>query len=314
MARLRRLDVTQRLIHLPSDCTIGRSSSCELMLTQPEVSSRQAAIRYAARWILQDLASRNGTFYNGRRLNASETVHLAVDDVISFATPEAGWRVLCVKEPQPMVMDVEAPHLGFRTLCPVDDHVAADDCELPVRGLCRQEDRWYVTHADGGTEELEEGRLLELDGHRYQVALAAPVPETVTQPLEDVGSSQIEAGRYELAVSRNEEQASLNATIAGRQFLLQNKVCLCLLARLAALRIKHVGEGCSEKNAGWIDTPEAIKSFGYAGPEQLTLDVHRARECFRQIGVANPNQIIARRRGSLRVGVPSHRLLVNAWS
>ncbi len=72
------------------DMLIGRSSSCDLVLQDPNVSRRHAQLFFReGRWILVDLDSTNGTYINGVRVHRSEllpgdflalgTEHLQVD-------------------------------------------------------------------------------------------------------------------------------------------------------------------------------------------------------------------------------------------
>jgi hypothetical protein len=52
---------------------IGRSRSCDIVLEDSEVSRRHARLIHRdGRWVLQDLASTNGTHLNGRRVGRCE--------------------------------------------------------------------------------------------------------------------------------------------------------------------------------------------------------------------------------------------------
>jgi pilus assembly protein CpaF len=57
----------------PHELVIGRSSNCDVVITDPTVSRRHARlILREGRWILQDLASTNGSHLNGRRVGRCE--------------------------------------------------------------------------------------------------------------------------------------------------------------------------------------------------------------------------------------------------
>jgi hypothetical protein len=59
---------------------IGRSRSCDIVLEDPNVSRRHARLIHRdGRWVLQDLASTNGTHLNGRRVGRCE---LRVGDLL----------------------------------------------------------------------------------------------------------------------------------------------------------------------------------------------------------------------------------------
>jgi hypothetical protein len=51
---------------------IGRSSRCDVVLSDPTISRRHARLIFRdGRWVVQDLASTNGTILNGRRVGRS---------------------------------------------------------------------------------------------------------------------------------------------------------------------------------------------------------------------------------------------------
>jgi pSer/pThr/pTyr-binding forkhead associated (FHA) protein len=57
----------------PHELVVGRSSNCDIIITDPTVSRRHARlILREGRWILQDLASTNGSHLNGRRVGRCE--------------------------------------------------------------------------------------------------------------------------------------------------------------------------------------------------------------------------------------------------
>lgn len=66
----------------PRTCVVGRSSSCDVVLTDPAVSRRHALISVRAdRCSIRNLASLNGTFVNGCPVT---TAVLHAGDVVSF--------------------------------------------------------------------------------------------------------------------------------------------------------------------------------------------------------------------------------------
>ncbi len=56
--------------------TVGRSSSNDVVLDDPAVSRRHAALeRLAAGWSIHDLGSRNGTYVNGEPLERERPLY-----------------------------------------------------------------------------------------------------------------------------------------------------------------------------------------------------------------------------------------------
>jgi hypothetical protein len=57
----------------PHELVLGRSSRCDLVLADLSVSRRHARLFFRdGKWVLQDLASTNGTAVNGRRVGRCE--------------------------------------------------------------------------------------------------------------------------------------------------------------------------------------------------------------------------------------------------
>jgi hypothetical protein len=57
----------------PHELIVGRHRACDVVLSDPSVSRRHARLIYRdARWVLQDLASTNGTVVNGRPVGRCE--------------------------------------------------------------------------------------------------------------------------------------------------------------------------------------------------------------------------------------------------
>jgi DNA-binding response OmpR family regulator len=79
-------------------CTIGRSVTCDIVITQRQTVSRLHAKieRKGPRYVLRDASSANGTFVNGSRIY--EPHLLGDDDVIGLGTPTA---LLRFSDPDP---------------------------------------------------------------------------------------------------------------------------------------------------------------------------------------------------------------------
>jgi pSer/pThr/pTyr-binding forkhead associated (FHA) protein len=69
-----------------SELVVGRSSSCDLVLRNLNVSRPHARLFFReGKWILQDLESTNGTYINGTRVRRSE---LRAGDILWMATEQ----------------------------------------------------------------------------------------------------------------------------------------------------------------------------------------------------------------------------------
>jgi pSer/pThr/pTyr-binding forkhead associated (FHA) protein len=74
--------------------TVGRDEACELVLDDPEVSRKHACLEPLpdGRVTIRDLGSRNGTYVNGRQVQAGllkggEEVRIGQTVLISFLEP-----------------------------------------------------------------------------------------------------------------------------------------------------------------------------------------------------------------------------------
>lgn len=60
----------------PSGAVIGRSSSCEIVLEDPNASRRHAAVRRSGgEWVVEDLGSTNGVRLNGSPIRSAQQLH-----------------------------------------------------------------------------------------------------------------------------------------------------------------------------------------------------------------------------------------------
>src|SRR5262245_1229387 len=83
MGKLKQRSSGRELILFPEH-VVGRSGIASLRLELPLVSSQHAVIRWTgARWEVRDLASRNGTTVNGKRLASGESVALGAGDALT---------------------------------------------------------------------------------------------------------------------------------------------------------------------------------------------------------------------------------------
>ncbi len=102
MAYLKLLDLTTEQATELRDpvARLGRSPDCAIVPGGPSaavVSAAHAELRHAGgEWQLVDLASRNGTFLNGRRLPTPATLHPG--DVIALGERGPRWSVVAVRE------------------------------------------------------------------------------------------------------------------------------------------------------------------------------------------------------------------------
>jgi pSer/pThr/pTyr-binding forkhead associated (FHA) protein len=68
---------------LAGPTVVGRQPDCDLMIDEPYVSGEHAELSNSGgRWFVRDLASTNGTFLNGHRVEGYADIHPG--DVVQF--------------------------------------------------------------------------------------------------------------------------------------------------------------------------------------------------------------------------------------
>jgi len=88
---------------LGGSCVVGRAPGCEIRIEDASVSREHARLsEEEGRWVLVDLASRNGTFVNGRRVTRAP---LAPGDEIGLGRVRV--RFTLPSPPPPPVLDEE---------------------------------------------------------------------------------------------------------------------------------------------------------------------------------------------------------------
>ncbi|WP_255771704.1 FHA domain-containing protein [Pseudarthrobacter sulfonivorans] len=97
----------------PRVLTIGRSRSCDVTLDDPLVSRRHAVVDIAGQAMLRDAGSFNGTFLNGKRVEAATPLHPG--DLIGVGTSTLTWDGSGVASPTPARPVFSARHLEITT-------------------------------------------------------------------------------------------------------------------------------------------------------------------------------------------------------
>lgn len=105
----------QRVFVDQPEFVIGRDEGCELVIADRQVSRRHARIRHEdAGYVLEDLGSKNGTFVNGKELDAprllqdGDEVQIALCCKLAFVDAEATAPVLFEEPVLGLQMDLES--------------------------------------------------------------------------------------------------------------------------------------------------------------------------------------------------------------
>jgi len=136
MAVLRGVD---REIELPDRCLVGRSRSCDLVLTTRDVSSEHAVLNWCAtHWELRDLGSRNGTHIGEQRLAAGGRAPLAAGARLQFGRESPPWVLVDAGGPRAMAVALVGGERrfaegGYLVLPGAEEPVLAADLAADLR-------------------------------------------------------------------------------------------------------------------------------------------------------------------------------------
>jgi hypothetical protein len=286
---------------------IGRAASAQLRIGLPSVSSQHAVISWSSSgWCIRDLASRNGTYLNGKRLpHEARTVRLSKDDELTFAEPDESWLLWDDAAPSAQLSDERGDVIelspGASTGVPSDDAPLAFVLE---DGTC-----WYLESAHGERTELCDGQLVAIGQRRYLVHLPE-VSTSTPEAGEPAPDATIARVRLRIRVAANEEAAALEVELAGRSHAFPLRAHFYLLAILARQRIADSARRDLQRE-GWVSVERAMQELGLAAPESVAVLAHRCRKALERIGCRDTPRLIERQRGGLlRLGVPAEQCWV----
>ncbi|MEY4576843.1 MAG: hypothetical protein RL701_1546 [Pseudomonadota bacterium] len=300
----RRSDTDRNAITLMASHMIGRDRENHTAIERPSISGQHALFSWnGSGWRVRDLGSRNGTYVNGRLLQARENAAIAAGDEIAFAERDEVWAVLNAHPPTPTLISL----VGAAPMVLVDGggfflaH-ADDDSSWNVFYAAGN---WYLEDQLGTRRVIDNDDRVELDGHVYRVSLPAGSAETRDAHAPPV-EARLENAHMTIQVSTDEETAAITLDLGQRRYDFEARAHLYLLAYLARAR-QADADGTT---GGWVYTEKAVRDLQLSCGTQLSVHVFRCRS---ELGsaIANPADVVDRsRRGLLRIGLSADRLVV----
>lgn len=289
MARLR--DLEGSLHFLDASHVVGRSRSAQTVLTAADVSAHHLAVNWnGTEWTVRDLASRNGTWVDGRPIGAGEVVGLKLGSVLGVGSPSASLTLVEDGPPCARATSGETSVEGgpdLLALPSADDPVVLFQLDPEVG--------WTVSE---GEESRPVGSGVEVaaDGRRWRISLPEPVVGTV--------DARRPAATGDLAlrfrVSGDEEYVELTAVVGGQAHVLPARTYQEILLALARVRLADAELPPADR--GWVYTNRLMKMLRLSS-NQLYVGMHRVRRELAALGV--PGDTIERRSTThqVRLGV-----------
>jgi hypothetical protein len=287
---------TQQSLTVEPELMIGRSSTCRLRVEERYISSCHAMVRWTgSNWQVKDLGSRNGTFVNGTRLDASVCRDLMQGDQISFGHVDERWELLDSAAPHPMLIPEDGGD-PVQLICMV---TGIPDAEAPKATAFRDRDGlWKIEDEQGAIKALRQGQSIELVGRSWRFSSPDAVGST-----EAVLADAPPPVQLTFRVSLDEEHVELLVVRGERILELGARSHNYLLLQLARARMRDERDGISDTSAGWVYREDLERALA-ADAARLNIDVFRIREHFSKFGLHDCLTIIERRprTGQLRIG------------
>lgn len=305
----RQASAASQIEYLYQSHTVGRASSCDLVISRRAVSGHHATIRWSkGTWTVRDLGSRNGTFLNQRRIGGGALdlpQPLAVGDLLTFAESDEVWEFTDASDPRPLLiaLDPGGPPIELEG----QDVLALPSAEEPLLAIYLRNGQWQLERG-GECAQIEDKQELGIGERRFRLLLTGALEATTDAQSMPV-VRRVEDLLLEIQVSRDEESAAVRVQLGAEIHELPRRTYLYLLAFLAR---RCIAEAESlGPDAGWMEVESACRELDLASPEALGLLVHRCRKAIKACGLEDPAAIVDRaRKGQIRLGVTPEQLSV----
>ncbi|MFT4976490.1 MAG: hypothetical protein ACI8S6_002395 [Myxococcota bacterium] len=281
-------------IELPASLTIGRNPSCDLVLSARDVSSWHAQLSWTERgWVVRD-GSSNGTFIDGRRIEAGVDEKLKTKMTVQFASSR--WVLGSDRPPPPMAREVRSGELvvGQKDVLNLPD---ADDAQACVAYTLSG---WQLERAgEPGAVEAKHDQIVSVDGRRWLLLLPIEPVHTV----DSVRLPLVEELTLRLAHSQDHEHLRVSVIYQEREIALKSRAHHHTLFVLAEARRHDQADGMQEAEAGWRSRCELVRM---ADVSRNTLDQHifRARQELSALGlVPDGGSLILSEGDRVRIGI-----------
>lgn len=289
---------------LTRETLVGRSAECGLRLSGRLISKRHASLSWTGqRWEIRDLASKNGTYVDGVRLDPGGVVALHQDQRVDFGG-EASWTLVDVRPP-----GASALALDTGEVCFVDQgHLALPSADDP-RVLLHEHPRlgWIWEDETGSLDAAADGQVLTVAGRPFRLELGELDPTrlapTTTRRLQDAV--------LRLTVSRDQEHVDLELVWPDCTRLAPPSTHWFTIVLLAHKRLADAADPeLPPREHGWIHRDDLCRQLRTT-VNTLNVNLHRLRGLLARVDVQDPASLYERRSstGQLRIGTASIELL-----
>lgn len=297
MARL--IDTQGHPISLKGHHLIGRSRAMTTSLRSPDVSAQHLAIAWDGQtWTVRDLASRNGTCVDGRRLEAGEARPLRRGAVLEIGSPVERWTLVDDAPPGPQASS------GSSVIDGQPDLLALPSSDDPLALVIYDPEEGWQLSKDDLVAPIRDGQEIEVGGRRWTISLPEAMDRTIEAARQRAGSPGV-AMRFR--VSADEEYVELTVEQGGARHRLPARAHHYLLLTLARARLGDSGP--SEPERGWLYTEELAKMLRQTS-NQIYVNLHRARKEIEALGLPEGGELVERRPTTRQIRLGAREITV----
>lgn len=258
-----------------------------------DISAQHVAIGWTGQgWTARDLGSRNGTWLDGRKLNAGEEAPLTLGSVLELGTSRARYTLVDAGAPQPRATCAGAEVEGADELLAIP---GPDDPAALV--ILDPEVGWTLIVNDQHTP-ARDGEEVVVRGQTWRLSLPVELERTADARQARPASSALS---LRFRVSADEEYVELIVNVNGHPHKLPSRAHHYLLLTLARARLDDDGAGPADR--GWVYSEVLLDGLRISS-NQLYVGLHRARKEIEALGIPDAEAFIERRTTShqLRLG------------
>jgi FHA domain-containing protein len=296
---LLRETATGKTLLLEPEHVVGRALTCTLRLRPGYVSSQHALLRWVdPHWEVKDLASSNGTFVDGRRLEHGQPAAAPLGSKIAFGHPDEQWELVDASAPQVMVVPVD----GGEHVVVDGELLALPSAEDPCATIYRGPGGvWILEQEHESAVPLSNLQIFSAGGRWWRFCCTESLQ--ATSRFMDPSEMVLRNLELSFAVSRDESFVKLGVRAGERTLDLGARACNYLLLTLARQRLADGRAGLPDTSCGWVYLADLARGLETA-PTQINIDVYRLRKNFAAAGVADAVGVIERRPPTrqLRIG------------
>jgi hypothetical protein len=273
-----------------------------VVLTDSRVSAEHASLYFDKEtWFLRDLASTNGTFLDGVKIDLGRRHAIVPGALLGFGSPNPAFRFLHDEAPRMRLRNYATgillePQLGL---------VVLPSEERPLVTIFQGSDGWYEER-DGAVQKVSDCSELVVEGEHWVVEVPPPGDEMAQTGLARAGGwATFDDLFLRFDVSRDRESIVLQIVAGTESRAITNRAYHELLLVLAEARIQAVAASIPESEQGWLHTDELCRRIG-GDISKVNVDVFRARQQLDQLGVIESHRIVERRpiTRQVRIGTP----------